>query len=154
MYLVGFGKSKKLTKEDKAILKELMKDPDEPVKKRGRPKKHITQKEINKINKRTNYDIKKIARNYDVKLEPVNISNKNIEYLTQHLQLDNKQIYPYIVEISELSDLYEMQLKAGFDNKLLKKNILDYINKCYDMATPNDIEKLKVIFQNRLKYFN
>jgi hypothetical protein len=154
MYLVGFGKSKKLTKEDKAILKELMKDPDEPVKKRGRPKKHITQKEINKINKRTNYDIKKIARNYDVKLEPVNISNKNIEYLTQHLQLDNKQIYPYIVEISELADLYEMQLKAGFDNKLLKKNILDYINKCYDMATPNDIEKLKVIFQNRLKYFN
>jgi glutamine synthetase adenylyltransferase len=154
MYLVGFGKSKKLTKEDKAILKELMKDPDEPVKKRGRPKKHITQKEINKINKRTNYDIKKIARNYDVKLEPVNISNKNIEYLTQHLQLDNKQIYPYIVEISELADLYEMQLNAGFDNKLLKKNILDYINKCYDMATPNDIEKLKVIFQNRLKYFN
>ena len=154
MYLVGFGKSRKLTKEDKAILKELMKDPDEPKKKRGRPKKHITQKEINKISKRTNYDIKKIARNYDVKLEPVNISNKNIEYLMEKLQLDNKQIYPYIIEIDDLANLYEMQLNAGFDNKLLKKNILDYINKCYDIASQNDIEKLKVIFQNRLRYFN
>ena len=131
-----------------------MKDPDEPKKKRGRPKKHITQKEINKISKRTKGDITKIAKNYDVKLEPINISNKNIEYLMEKLQLDNKQIYPYIIEIDDLANLYEMQLNAGFDNKLLKKNILDYINKCYDIASQNDIEKLKVIFQNRLRYFN
>ena len=85
------------------------------------------------------------------KLKDFNVNSNDVKYLDERLQLDNKNIYVVIIQINELINLYDMQLKAGFDNKLMFENIFKLINKAYEMANANDLEKLKYIFMNRLK---
>jgi hypothetical protein len=148
--MLGYGKKLIITRKEAAkLLKEL-----EPPKKRGRPKKNITQAEIKKITKRTKGDIKKIAKNYDVNIDKLNDFNMNtndIKYLDDRLELNNKNIYIIIIQINELINLYEMQLNFGYNNTKMLENIYQLINKAYDIANKEDLEKLKYIFMNRLK---
>jgi hypothetical protein len=148
--MLGYGKKLLITKKEaEKLLKEL-----ELPKKRGRPKKNITQAEINKITKITKGDVNKIAKNYDVKLDKLNDLNMNsgdIKYLDERLQLDNKNIYIIMVQINELINLYDMQLNAGYNNEMMLKNIFELINRAYSMANDDDLEKLKYVFMKRLK---